>query len=414
MKKLVKYAVGLALLAAVVLALVRAYRGSPVLVDTSVVARGPLQVTVDDDGRTRVRDAYTISAPIAGRLVRVALDPGDQVLAGETVVAEFQPVDPGLLDARSKAEAEARLGRAEAAVKEAEAREGQADADLAYAEAELARVRELHSQGLESRDTLDQAQRNEQRLREGRRAAEFGRQVARYELELARASLIEDRPAELSPEDGVTPMPVNDGRMMMRSPIDGSVLRVFERSSRPLTVGAPILEVGSTSALEIVAEYLSQDAVKIRPGMRVLIEGWGGELPDGSDRTLEGVVRLVEPAGFTKVSALGVEEQRVNVIVDPTGDPQAWSSLGDGYRVELRIVLLETDDVLVVPTGALFREGGDWAVFAVEGEVAVKRKVQIGNRNGLEAEVTGGLAEGERVVLYPSELVGDGTRVEAR
>jgi HlyD family secretion protein len=414
MKTSMKYALWIVLAGLVALLLVRAYRGSPVLVDTAVVARGPLQVTADDDGRTRVRDSYTIGAPIAGRLVRVALEPGDDVLAGETVVAEFAPVDPGLLDARSKAEAEARRNRAEAALQETEAREGQADAELHYAEAELARISELHEQGLESRDTLDQADRNERRSREGRRAAGFAAQVARYELELARASMIEHKLPEVSPEDGVSPLPPGGGRLMLRSPIDGSVLRVFEKSARTLPAGTPILEVGSTAVLEIVADYLSQDAVKIRPGMRTLIEGWGGELPDGGERTLEGVVRRVEPAGFTKVSALGVEEQRVNVIVDPAGDPSDWAGLGDGYRVELRIVLWETDNVLVVPTGALFREGQTWSVYVMEGEHARKRTVAIGNRNGLEAEVTGGLTEGERVVLYPSELVGEGSRVESR
>jgi HlyD family secretion protein len=398
---------------AVVLAvfIARAYESQPVLVDIASVARGQLRVTVDDDGRTRVSERYTISAPIRGRLLRTALDPGDDVRATLTLVAEFEPIAPGLLDARSRAEAEARLRRAEAAFKEAEAREAQASEDHRYAETELRREQALLERKAAARASYDRATRNERRAYQGRRAAAFAVQVARYELELARASLVEAIP-EAKSTDGGKPVPGafaerTDGRLLLRSPIHGKVLRVFEESARTLAAGTPILEVGNTRALEIVADYLSQDAVKVRPGMHVLVEGWGGDEP------LHGSVRVVEPGGFTKVSALGVEEQRVNIIVDPAGESSAWAALGDGYRVELRIVLWENDSVLLVPTGALFRKGSSWHVFVVREGTAQRRKIEIGRRSGLEAQVTGGLTEGERVILYPSELIADGTAVEA-
>jgi len=210
------------------------------------------------------------------------------------------------------------------------------------------------------------------------------------------------------------PVVESDGRLRMRSPVDGTVLRVFEQSARTLAAGTPILEVGNTAALEVVADYLSQDAVKIRPQMAARISGWGGEAEDGAPRVLQGRVRVVEPAGFTKVSALGVEEQRVNVIVDPEGDPEQWAALGDGFRVDLQVVLWEQSDVRVVPTGALFREDGDWACFVANRGRAELRRLQLGRRNGLHAQVREGLEDGEWDVLYPSELVAPGTAIAAR
>jgi HlyD family secretion protein len=400
---------------AALLALARAFAPDPVLVDTALAGRGALSVTLDDDGRTRVRERYTVSAPIQGRLLRAALDPGDAVRAGETVVAEFAPVASTLLDARSRAEAQARILRAQARLREAEALRKQAEADLEFASAELARVRELREREIQPLAAVEKAEREERRATEGLRASSSGVQVARFELELARASLGEVPGKQ---QEGATAG--KDGTLELRSPIDGIVLRIHEESARTLPAGAPILEVGNTRALEVVADYLSQDAVKIQPGMPAWIVGWGGEEETGEERTLRARVRVVEPAGFTKVSALGVEEQRVNVILDPVlldpegPDAQAWSALGDGYRVEVRIELWQQEAVLRVPTGALFRDGESWAAFVVDGDRALLRRVQLGRQNGLEAQVLSGLAEGERVILYPTELVREGTRVEPR
>ena len=407
-----------------ILVIVRAFQPSPVLVDVATVATGRLRVTVDDDGHTRVRERYTISAPIRGRLLRANLDPGHPVRAGETVVAEFEAIAPDLLDARSRAEARARLSRAEAALSGARARKEQADANLDQAVADLARAGELQQQGIQSPAAYESAVRTERRAREGARAAEFAVQVSLFEVDVARASLREADATDVGAQDpppakhrnggaGTTRVSARSGRLSMRSPIDGKVLRVFEESSRTLAVGDPILEVGNTEALEIVADYLSQDAVKVRPGMPVLISGWGGDDAQG-DGTLRGRVRLAEPGGFTKVSALGVEEQRVNILVDPVGDAERWKVVGDGYRVELRIILWEQDEARIVPTGALFRRGDSWVVFVVEGAVARMRRVALGRRNGLEAQVLDGLEDGEQLVLYPSDLIGDGARVTAR
>ena len=400
--------IGATVLGVVLLAL--AFRASPVLVDVAEIGRDRLQVTVDDDGRTRVRERYTISAPIQGRLLRTPLDPGDRVIAADTVVAEFVPMAPNLLDSRTRAEAEARVLRAEAALGEAQARREQALTDLRFATTELARAQELFEKKVQSKEALDQRRRDEQRARQGLRAAEFAIQVATFEAEMARASLREVSGGEPA---GNGSRAEADGRLRLQSPIDGSVLRVFEQSARALPSGTPILEVGNTGALEIVAEYLSQDAVRVRAGMPVEVRGFSTSDIDDAP-LLRGEVRRVEPGGFTKVSALGVEEQRVNIVIDPVGDPAGWAALGDGYRVELRIILWEGENVLGVPTGALFRQDDAWATFVVDGSVARLRKVEIGKRSGLQAEVLSGLQEGERVILYPNELIADGSRVEPR
>jgi len=292
-------------------------------------------------------------------------------------------------------------------LKESSALASRAEADLDFALQDLERRKALVSSGSEAQEGYDRALRDERRARESLTAARYAEEVARQELRLAEAGLMEEGQGGETTE------------IPLLAPIDGQILRVFEESSRPMLAGTPLFEVGDTSALEVVADYLSQEAVKVQPGMPVWIEGWGGE------RSLEGRVRLVEPGGFTKISALGVEQQRVQVVVDPpaphpSGPPAGegfatdWSALRDGYRVELRIVIWAGDGVLIVPTGALFREGDSWAVYVVRHQIARRREVQLGHRNGLEAEVLGGLEPGDVVVLYPSELLADGSEVEAR
>ncbi len=403
----------------VVALLVRAFQPSPVLVDTAVVSRGMLSVTVDDDGWTRVRERYTITAPIEGRLLRTRLDPGDAVSAHDTVVAEFAPVSPNLLDARSRAEAVARVSRAEASMREMAARRDQASADLDLATSELQRVRELVETSVRSIADLEAAERNERSAREGLRAAEFAVQVATFEHEIARASLGEPTDGEIADPTDSTVHDESSGaavgrRLRLRSPIHGRVIRVHEESARALSAGTPLVEIGNPELLEVVADYLTRDAVKVQPGMTALVEGWGGESETGEDLSLRGRVRIVEPGGFTKTSALGVEERRVHVVVDPTGDPEDWAALGDGFHVELRIVLWQQDDVVLVPTGALFRDGDTWAVLVIEDGVALQRAVQLGKRNSLEAQVLDGLDVGQSVVMYPSGMLGDGTLVKSR
>ena len=391
--------VAFAIAAVVVLLLAWALLPKPVPVDLEAVTRGPLAVTVDEEGETRVRDRYLVSAPVAGKVLRIELEPGDGVRAGETVLAVFQPGDPALLDARARAEAQARVRAAQSALGSAGAERDRAASEHALAAAEADRARRLAGEEIVSRERLDSAVTAERSAAEALAGAEFAAASARHELERARASLLQ---AGGEASDG-------GGRSTLRSPIDGVVLRRFRESEAVVAAGAPLLEVADPARLEIVSDLLSTDAVRVSAGDRVLIEQWGG------GETLRGAVRRVEPSGFTKVSALGVEEQRVNVIVDFEDPRAAWERLGDGYRVELAIVVWERPDALRVPTGALFRApDGTWAVYAAEDGRIVQKGVDIGHRNDLHAEVLSGLEEGERVAVHPSDAVTEGVEFVER
>ncbi len=386
--------------ALVLVAVAIALQPDTVPADFATVERGSLQVTLDEEGETRVRDRYMVSAPLAGRVLRIDLEPGDPVTADQTVVATFQPADPTLLDARSRAEAEARVKAAAAAVERTKAdREGSAAA-LEFAESEHERQKQLADNGLVSRELLEAASVEARTRGETLRAAEFAVATAEHELDVARASLYQAGTA------GAPTAP--RGAIVLTSPIDGVVLQRLRESEAIVPAGEPLLEIADPARLEIVSDMLSADAVKISAGDHVRIEQWGG------NSVLRGRVRRVEPFGFTKISALGVEEQRVNVIVDFEDAREAWESLGDGYRVEIRVVIWEHDDILTIPTSALFREGDAWAVYRVDDDDAVLREVEIGQRTGLTAEVTDGLDEGDRIVIHPSDDVRDGVGVEER
>jgi HlyD family secretion protein len=373
----------------------------PVEADLADVTRGPMRVTVDEEGKTRIRERYVVSAPLAGSLLRVQLKAGSPVTAYKTVLAVLEPGDPALLNAREKSEAEARVKAAEAAKQQAEARVEGARKEYDLAAGNLARVRQTHGSGAASAEELHTAEVREQVRAEEVRAAQFAARVAAFELELAKAALIRSDPKSL--------LPPEDSRLEIRAPVDGKVLRVFQESAAVVTPGTKILELGDPADLEMVIEVLSADAVRISPGNRVVVERWGGDAP------LNGRVRLVEPAAFLKVSALGVEEQRVNVIADFADPVEKRQTLGDAYRVEARIVVWEADDVVKVPAGALFRgPGGGWAVFAVRDGRARLTPIEVGHTNGVEAEVRAGLAVGDRVVLHPSDRVKDGGRVGSR
>ena len=383
---------GMALL--VVAALVYALQPQPLLADVITIGSGPLRVTLDEEGETRVRDRFMVSAPLAGRVLRIELEPGDPVTASETVLATFLPVDPTLLDARTRAEVEARVRAAETAVGRAEVERERARTELEFAESDLERYQHLDASALISKAQLDSAQLRARTAADILRSAEFAVNNARYELEVAQASLLQAR------GDGDT--------ITLRSPIDGVVLQRLRESEAIVAAGEPLMEIADPSQLEIVSDYLSTDAVRIKPGQPVLIEQWGG------DRALAGRVRRVEPYGFTKISALGVEEQRVNVVIDVEDVREAWEALGDGYRVEVRVVIWEEEDVPKVPTSSLFREGDAWAVYGVNLGRAVLTRVEIDHRNGLEAQIVSGLAAGDRVIAYPSDAITDGVEVVAR
>lgn len=374
-----------------------ALRTQPTPVDLVTVARDALVVSIDEEGETRVRDRFLVSAPLAGRVLRIEHEPGDDVVANETTLATFRPQAPELLDARSRAEADARVKTAEATLAKARVEHTRSTAERDFAATDLERYVELDAVELVSKDQVDAAQRDARTTAEAVRAAEFAVSAAESELDAARAALFQ---ADATQAGGTT--------ISLRSPIDGVVLRRLRESEAIVPAGEPLLEVADPTNLEIVSDLLSTDAVKISAGDRVRIEQWGGE------RDLAGRVRLVEPYGFMKVSALGVEEQRVNVIIDFEDVQEAWQALGDGYRVEVAVVIWESDDVLQVPTSSLFRQGEAWAVYAVEGGVATVREVEVGQRTGLAAEILSGLSENEQVIAYPSDQVSDGTQVVAR
>ena len=381
-------------------ALFLALRPTVIAADFASVKRDAIVVTVIEEGETRVRDRFMVSAPVAGRVLRIEHESGDKVVGGETVMASFQPSSPILLDARSRAEAEARVGAADAGLGLARAERKRAAAELDFSVSEVERYRRLAAEQIVSRERLDSAELAMKTRHEALNASDFSVKSAAQELQAARAALLEtDSQAGAS---GGAPID-------LYAPVNGVVLRRLHESEAVVRAGEALIEIADPDQLEIVSDLLSTDAVKVSAGQRVLIEQWGG------DHAIAGKVRRVEPYGFTKISALGVEEQRVNVVVDFEDPREAWNDLGDGYRVEVRIVIWEKDDVLQVPTGCLFRSGDDWAVFVVDDKEKARRTViELGRRNALAAEVVSGLNENDRVILHPSVSIVDGVGVAER
>jgi HlyD family secretion protein len=364
-------------------------------VEVAVVSRGPLVVTIDDEGVTRVRDRFVVSSPLAGRVLRIELEPGDAVKRGQ-VVARVRAEAAPLLDERSRAEAQAAAESARAALGRARAEEQRARASLAQVQRELKRIRELAESRVVSSQELDAREAEAKMAEESVNAAVFAVQAASSELQRAMA--------RLSPTSLETA-----GRVVtVNSPADGVVLKRVRESESIVPAGEPLLEIGDPHRLEMVSDLLSTDAVRVKPGARAIVEQWGG------DTKLDAKVRRVEPAGFTKISALGVEEQRVNVVLDFIDPSAAWAALGDAYRVEVRVVVWEAAHVVKVPTGALFREGERWAVYAVENGRARRVFVELGHQTGQEAEVSSGLNEGARVVIHPPDTLTDDARVKER
>lgn len=367
----------------------------PVPVEVAKVSRGPLVVTVDEEGMTRVKNRYVVSAPVSGQLRRIDWKAGAMVEAGKTVLAVLETGGADFLDARRQAQAEAAVRAAEAAREAAGARKERALAAMRLAAIELERTRTLRSREVVSAQELDAAQMRAETTAQEARAAEFGFKVAEFELQQTQALLSRGQPG-----GGAEPL-------VITAPVSGRILRVFQESARLVPAGFALLEVGDPTDLEVRIEVLSRDGVAIAPGARVLLEQWGGPEP------LNARVRHVEPSAFTKISALGVEEQRVYVIADFTDPIERRPTLGDSYRVEARIVVWEKPDALRAPAGALFQRAGRWQTFAAEEGRARLREVGVGRSNGVQAEVLEGIAEGTTLIVYPGDKVSDGTRVDA-
>lgn len=393
MSKYVWWIGGAVIVAALVLV---AMRPQIVEVDAGEVIRGPMRITINEEAETRIRRKFVVSAPVTGRVERIDLEPGDQVVAGRTVVARVRAEASPLLDSRSRAEAVAARSAAESSRGRARAEEQRARAALDLAQRELARERELDRNGLTTRQAVDVRESEVRAAEEAARAATFAVAAATAELERLDARLRPDRVDA-------------DGRLLnVTSPVSGVVLRRLRESASVVPAGEPLVEVGNPEDLEIVADLLSTDAVQVRAGAVVRLEQWGGV------ETLTGRVRRVEPSGFKKLSALGVEEQRVNVVMDFDDPVAASAKLGDGFRAEVRIVIWEGDDVVQVPTSALFRQGEDWAVYVITGDLVRLTTVEVVRRNSQTAQVTSGVNPGDRVVVHPPDTLTDGVRITVR
>ncbi|MDF2117111.1 efflux RND transporter periplasmic adaptor subunit [Roseiarcaceae bacterium H3SJ34-1] len=372
-----------------------AFRPKPTVVEVATVTRGSFLAIVEQDGKTRVRSRYLVSSPLGGRILRIDLKPGDMIKAGQPL-AILLPSLPPLLEARTRQELQERIGASEASLQEAAARLERAQAQSDQSRRDVDRVRTLQGRGAA---TTQQLEREELILRlaeRDRAAAEMRRHATEHELDQAKALL---RRYE---------QPDTTESWTISAPVDGRILRVIQESEAPVAAGASLVEIGDPRDLEIIADVLTSEAVEIKAGADVVIDRWGGP------GALTGRVRLVEPAAFTKISALGIEEQRVWVVIDIVSPREQWIGLGDNFRVNVRITVANLPDAIIAPSGALFRRGDEWACFAVEDGVARERPIVIRRRSGRLAAIDKGLGAGEQIVVFPPASLRDGMRVRTR
>lgn len=372
----------------------------PIPADLAVVAKGLMEVTVEDEGKTRVRHIFTVSAPLSGKVLRTPRHVGDQVVKDETIVAVMQPTTPSFHDARTHEELQAALAAAEAAVTLAEAEVRRIEAALTFSRTELSRAEALVRTNAVSLRVLDKARLELQTSEAALASAKAQLEVRRNERASVAARLV-------SPTNSGGQLSHNSCCIQIHAPVTGRVLKINQESEAVVPAGAPLIEIGDPKDLEIVADLLSTEAVRIKTGAEVKIDGWGGA-------PINARVVRVDPAGFTKVSALGIEEQRVRTTIDFVDTPETWSQLGHDYRVIVHVTVWKADSALTVPVGALFRKDEDWAVFVVRNGRARVTPVKIGARNNRIAEAHFGLSEGDRVVLHPSDRVKDGSAVAQR
>ncbi|MDG2221677.1 MAG: efflux RND transporter periplasmic adaptor subunit [Rubripirellula sp.] len=389
----------LLILATVTTVVALSFRERRLLVDIATVTRATMDVRVEEDGQTRIREKYVVSTPLAARLSRITLKVGDVVNKDVTVLSRLEATDPSLLDPRAVAQATARVRGAERKLDLARSSLAKAEAKLQFAESETGRVRKMVVGNAASQSQLESQESLFRMLGEEVRGLGFAVDIAQYELELEKAALLLTRS---DPDDQV------EMTLAIQAPIDGRILRIYQESTAVVRAGEPLLEIGDPKDLEIIADVLSRDAVRISPGDAVELKHWGG------DYTLTGRVRLVEPSGFTKTSALGVEEQRVNVIIDLENPPEERLQLGDGFRVDCEVVVWRQADVLQIPTSAMFRVEGAWHVFAITDGIAKRTPIVVGQNNGRMAQIIEGLEEGMPVIVHPSDKLDDGSPIEKR
>ena len=383
MKKQTKIISVLAIVITAALAL--AFRPKPLPVQVAPAVMGPLQQTVDEEGKTRMHDHFVLAASVAGKLRRIELHAGDSVRAGDVIAW----VDPTPIEPRQTAVLQARLDAARAAQTQADADAGRAQAENDQAAIDLERTRKLFDQGVASKEAFDRATSSASAAAKQLASARAREEAAAYQVKEAKAALLSQN------ADASLPVAI-------KTPVTGRILRLLEQSERVVSAGTPLVEIGYTPRLEVVADFLTRDAVKINPGMEAIIDDWGGDKP------LRARVRVVEPGAFTKVSALGVEEQRVNVVLDFI---DSSDKLADAYRVEVHVVTWQAPAVLKVPSGSLFRSGQEWAVFKVGNGRAQQTSLQVGHRGAFETEVLGGLKTGDILIVHPSNEIKDGVRV---
>ncbi len=397
-KSIIKLILGLGLVALLVFAFIP----ERIKVDFVTVTKGDLLITMEGEGKTRIHDIYVVSTPIDGRITRIESEPGDRVTAGITIIANMHPANPQFLDKRSEIQAKADVDGAQAALALAASKVKQTKAQLDFDLSDYRRTEELFNKHSISQAGLERAELRLKTLRAELETAKSNQQVMISRLEAAKARLLQPDVADLAASGE------EHCQICIHSPVDGRVLRILHKSESIVPVGTPLVEIGNPEELEVNIEMLSTNAVKVKVGDEALIKRWGG----GGD--INAIVRLIEPSGFTKISALGVEEQRVNVILNFTDPIEKWKTLGDAFRVEAAIIISRADNVLKIPLSALFRQNEIWSVFKVIDGTVILQEVEVGQRNDRFAEITEGLVEGEQIITHPGNAIEDGVRVEKR
>ena len=383
--------------------LVFAFMPESIKVDMVRVQKGDILVTLDGEGKTRIHDIYIVSTPVDGRVTRIESEPGDRVKAGDTVIANMYPANPRFLDKRSEIQAQADVEGARAALALADARVKQVEAQLEFDTSELKRTEELFQKNSVSQAGLERAQLSLKTLKAELETAKSNQQVMLARLEAAKVRLLQPESKEL-----VASQRDEHCNICIRSPVDGRVLRILHKSESIVPVGTPLVEIGDSADLEVIIEMLSTNAVKVKVGDEALIKRWGG------DQDIKARVKLIEPSGFTKISALGVEEQRVNVVLAFTDPIEKWSNLGDAFRVEAAIIIDRADNAIKVPLSALFRQEEQWSVFKVVDGTAQIQRVEVGRKNDRFAEIKKGLKIDDLIIVHPSNDVNDGVGVVTR